>query len=100
MQEANPTLADIYARIRVDPALFSGLMTVTDREDLVDRVTGIVKDAGRTDLDRDAVADMLAGDFQALLDEVMTGDELTDEELELVSAGLPVRCDGGLSNIA
>ncbi|SNR83214.1 hypothetical protein [Puniceibacterium sediminis] len=89
MQAVSPTVPEIYAQICSSPALFEELMQMSDRQELVERVSSIARGAGRPDMTPEAVSVILDNDFGGL----MNHEDLSDEELELVSAGTSNSCE-------
>lgn len=90
MQHVQPTMQQIYAKIRETPEVLSGLMHISDSQELAERLSAIAHANGRTDLTPQTMATLIDEDPSVLLSAVIDNEDLTDDELELVVAGAPV----------
>lgn len=77
--------------LRENPGLWSELVRIDDRDELYDTIVESGREMGYA-LDPAHVRTVSPEDFLALINEHANDDELTDEELELVAAGLPIMC--------
>lgn len=82
---------EFYGVLRGKPALMAELMLIDNRQDLNKAVIEMGKLEGFI-LDPVAVRMTTKEDFLDLLQSPANNDELTDDELELIAAGLPVPC--------
>lgn len=89
----NANVIEFYKKVRAD----QGLIEALSEGKTVEEISEIaVKKAAEIDIQLNT-ADVVAalGQFKELVTEAANDDELTELELELVAAGIPMSCVGG-----
>ncbi|SNR87017.1 hypothetical protein [Puniceibacterium sediminis] len=82
---------ELYDKIR-DSGELADLMNMQTREQIVERVHQIARDAGRTDLTLDTIDAQINDEPARIVDQRSEDDSLSDEELELVVARASMVC--------
>lgn len=93
----NQNIIDFYQVLRNDDAMLASLARCETVDDIMEVA---VEEGGKLGFHFTKEEAMAAGmDIDTLRANVMNDDELNDFELELISAGLPINCSGGVTQM-
>lgn len=89
--------AELYEKIRATPSLWAELATETELDGVAARIGAFASAQGYS-LDESDIRTGIA-QFDSLVGGAEGSVDLTDDELELVSAGFQVKCNAGLARV-
>lgn len=92
-----PEVVELYRHIRANPTILARLASQPDMASLESAAKDVGSSFGR-DLSIEEVRQALA-ELPGIINAAAGEEELTDEELEIVSAGIQIRCNSGLSKL-
>lgn len=90
---ATQEMIDLYRSVRGQPEIWAELSAQPDEESWAAKVSELATERG-VDLSLDQIHSALP-DLPDIVSRATDGDELTDDELELIVAGFPIMCDHG-----
>ena len=94
----NQHIIDFYQVLRDDDAMLASLSQCETVDEIMEVA---VEEGGKLGFHFTKEEAMLAGmDIETLRASVMNDDELNDFELELISAGLPINCSSGATEMS